>query len=57
MDILSSVTVQVILPFLSTVAQKFTIGLKDIASDFFFLEIKPKDCSGGIENSSRQTEN
>ena len=42
MDILSLVTVQVMLPFSSTVVQKFTIKLKCIASDFFFLEIKPK---------------
>ena len=53
MDILSSVTVQLMLPFSSTVVQKFTIKLKDIASDFLFLEIKPEDYPGGMENSAR----
>ena len=57
MDILSSVTVQLMLPFSSIVVQKFTIKLKDIASDFLFLEIKPEDYPGGMENSAMRTEN
>ena len=59
MEILSWVTLQVILPFSPAVVQKLTIKLKDKRHSFrfFFLEIKPKDCSGRMENSSRQTEN
>ena len=59
MEILSWVTLQVILPFSPAVVQKLTIKLKDKRHcfRFFFLEIKPKDCSGRMENSSRQTEN